>query len=61
MGMDDQKGGGPWWVWGDGIEPLLQYVDYETMKLYVDEGHTRGQLDLYGDNVDDNIQYEGEI
>jgi hypothetical protein len=51
---------GPWWVWSDSVEPLLKDVDYDTMKKYVDAGHARGQLDLYGDNTDSDITYEGD-
>lgn len=58
MGMGS-KPDGPWWVWGDSKEPYLQDVDEATMKAYVDEGHAKGKLDLYGENSETNDIYEG--
>lgn len=59
--QDNIEGQGPWWVWGDGVEALAKDVNYDTMKKIVDDAHAEGLLDVYGDDMDNDIQYEGEL
>lgn len=57
--MDGQSQG-PWWVWGDAVEPLLKDVDFDTMKKVVDDGHANKHYDLYGENTETDALYESD-
>lgn len=55
MKMEQQEPG-EWYVWGDEVNPVMENVDYDTMKQRVDEDQT-GKL--YGENTKTNDIYEG--
>lgn len=53
----DTSEDGPWFVWGDGMQPILEDVSYGIMKAKVDELAAAGRKDVYGENNDNSDIY----